>query len=46
MLNDVQGAYIFSGKKSGMRNISVMDVDITNKKCLAGFYESAWHFRV
>ena len=30
-LSDIQGTYIFSGKKNEVLNISVMDADITNK---------------
>ena len=36
-LNDVQGTYIFSGKKNEVLNISVMDVDITNKNARQAF---------
>ena len=36
-INDVQGTYIFSGKKNEVLNISIMDADITNKNARQTF---------
>jgi len=36
-LNDIQGTYNFSGKKSEVLNISVMDIDIANKNARQAF---------